>query len=230
MSLPRREWPAVLAGAAAAEGGMGLAQGLGALTVGYALANIVEPFVAASLIRGRVDRPDLRRRRDLMTFLAFGVVLGPIVGATIGATNYELLGDGGWVRFWLHWWIGDGLGVLVVGGTILAWLSPGGRRVTLADGLTTGAFVAATLALTAAEARLRSLAIAYLVVLLLGWTAFRLGTRCVALVGCALSFAVATAAAQGFDYTGLGYRPGLALAYLQTSIMLVLVGAFVLAS
>ncbi|HSL10232.1 MAG TPA: SpoIIE family protein phosphatase, partial [Actinomycetota bacterium] len=229
--LPKRDWPAALIGAAAAEGSIDLWQGLGALAPGYMLANTAEPFVAATLIRRFIGVPDLRRRRDLMLFLLFGVVLAPLVGGSIGATNYEWLGEGGWVRFVLHWWIGDGLGVLAVGGSILAWRSSSGRRPTVADWATTAVFVTAAVALTVAEARFRSLALAYLAVLLLGWTAFRLGTRGVALVGFALSFAVATAAAQGFDpYSGLGYRPGLALAYLQLSIVVVLVGAFALAS
>jgi serine phosphatase RsbU (regulator of sigma subunit)/anti-sigma regulatory factor (Ser/Thr protein kinase) len=229
--LPKRDWVAVIFGAALAEGSIDLWQGLGILTPGYVLANTVEPLVAATLIRRWIGRPDLRRRRDLMLFLLFGVVIAPIVGGAIAATNYELFGEGGWVRYVLHWWIGDGLGVLVVGGSILAWRSALGRKPTASDWLATAAFVTAAVALIVAEARFRSLALAYLAVLLLGWTAFRLGTRGVALVGFALSFAVATAAAQGFDpYTGLGYRPGLALAYLQTSIILVLVGAFALAS
>ena len=229
--LPKRDWFAVILGAALAEGSIDLWQGLGILTPGYVLANTVEPFVAATLIRLWIGRLDLRRRRDLMLFLLFGVVIAPIVGGSIGATNYELFGEGGWVRYMLHWWIGDGLGVLAVGGSILAWRSATGRRPTTSDWITTTAFLIAAVGLIVAEARFRSLALAYLAVLLLGWTAFRLGTRGVALVGFALSFAVATAAAQGFDpYTGLGYRPGLALAYLQTSLILVLVGAFALAS
>lgn len=229
--LPKRDWPAAILGAGLAEGTIDLWQGLGMLTPGYVLANTVEPFFAATMIRRFVGRPDLQRRHDLMVFLLFGVVLGPLVGGSIGATNYTLFGEGGWVRFLLHWWIGDGLGVLAVGGSILAWRTATRRRPTTADWITTAAFVLAAVGLILAEARFRSLALAYLAVLLLGWTAFRLGTRGVALVGFALSFAVATAAAQGFDpYTGLGYRPGLALAYLQTSILLVLVGAFALAS
>jgi serine phosphatase RsbU (regulator of sigma subunit)/anti-sigma regulatory factor (Ser/Thr protein kinase) len=229
--LPRRDWPAVILGVALAEGSIDLWQGLGALTPGYVLANTIEPLVGATLIRRRLGRPDLRRRHDLLVFVLLAVLITPFVGGIIGATNYTLFDEGGWARFVLHWWIGDGLGVLVVGGSILAWRTPTGRRPTSGDWITTGAFVVAAIVLIAAEARFRSLALAYLAVLLLGWTAFRLGTRGVAIVGCALSFAVATAAAQGYDpYTGLGYRPGLALAYLQMSIMLVLVGAFALAS
>lgn len=229
--LPKRDWAAVLLGAALAEGTIDSVQGLGLLVPGYVLANTVEPFVAASMIRRYVGRPDLRRRRDLRLFLLLGVAFAPIVGAMIGATNYTLFGEGGWVRFVLHWWIGDGLGVLVVGGTIIAWRSASARSASRAELAATAAFATAGVSLIVAEARFRSLALAYVAVVLLGWAAFRLGTRGVAIVGCALSFATATAAAQGFDpYSGLGYRPGLALAYLQASIILVLVGALVLAS
>ena len=47
--LPRRDWPAVILGAALAEGTIDLWQGLGVLTIGYVLANTIESLALAYL-------------------------------------------------------------------------------------------------------------------------------------------------------------------------------------
>lgn len=231
VSTSRRDWPWILAGAAVAEITIDTAQGLGAgLTIGYAAANVVEPLVGASLIRSRLERVDLGRRRDLLIFLTLGVAAAPVVGAVIAATAYEVFAAGGWFRFASHWWIGDGLGVLVVGGSILAWRSPTPPR-TRRHLVEVAGFMAATLAATIVVVRFESVVAGWVIVVLLGLAAFRTGARGVALAGCVLSFTVATAAAQGADvYTGLGYAPDSALVYLQTSIALILGIALLLAA
>ena len=79
------------------------------------------PAVGALIVTSFVGHPDLTRLRELAIFLLGSVVFAPIVGGVLGATNYVVLAGGaGWFRFATEWWIGDGLGVLVVGGTIVA--------------------------------------------------------------------------------------------------------------
>ena len=73
--------------------------------------------------------PNLSLGRDLLAFLAGAVVIGPTLGGVLGATNYVVVGGGeGWFDFMLEWLIGDGLGVLVIGSTILSILPMLRRR------------------------------------------------------------------------------------------------------
>src|SRR5215470_12999596 len=151
--VARRRWPVVIAAMVVCEVGVDLQHHLTlAVALGVALANVVEPVTGASFVRwfcaGR--RPDLGTRLGLGRFLLGAAVLGPVVGGLIGA-SVSWAGTGGW---WpglvLQWWAGDGIAVLVVGGTVLLWAQ---RRalvaarwlelvlvVVLATGLSVAAF------------------------------------------------------------------------------------------
>ena len=129
---PWRSWPVVLAAAALAE----LVQDLRAdlafdASLGFVLANCLEPLVGAlavtAVLRRRVE---LDVVRDLWVFLAGAVTLGPLIGATVGATvDRTLGGDEFFETFW-QWWLGDAVGVLLVGSLILTWNADEPRRST----------------------------------------------------------------------------------------------------
>ncbi|HZA58942.1 MAG TPA: MASE1 domain-containing protein, partial [Solirubrobacterales bacterium] len=118
-----RRWPVVLAAVFTAEVLMDVAHDIpAAASIGYAFANVCEPLIGATLLRRFVHTPDLSRTRDLFVFLSCAVVVGPAVGGVIGATNYVTVAGGTepWGDFMTQWWIGDGLGVLVVASAVLA--------------------------------------------------------------------------------------------------------------
>ena len=120
---PRSRWPWIIAAIIAAQTVLDAAFGLPALAIaGFALANAVEPLVGASLaVAWCGQSPDLRRRRDLLIFVASACVLGPLVGAVIGGTVTALTDDEPVWENLLRWWAGDALGVLVVAAPILLW-------------------------------------------------------------------------------------------------------------
>ena len=118
---PRRTWPLWLAAFAAAELILDLTHGSTLfVAAGFALANTVEPFVGASLIGAtRHRRPG--PRDFLLLFVLFGAIAGPFFGALIGAAVTTISGSGPALTTFWQWWLGDGLGVLVVATPILAW-------------------------------------------------------------------------------------------------------------
>lgn len=75
-------WPWLLGTVAAVEMVVNLAFGLPMASVpGFALANVVEPLVGATLLRRFGGDLDLRRRRALGAFIGWAVLAGPFVGA-----------------------------------------------------------------------------------------------------------------------------------------------------
>lgn len=122
---PRREWPALLAAVAIAEFAMDLVLGYGlGLAVSWALVNTAEPAVAAWLLRrGGRAAPDLSRLPDLARFVAFAVMAAPLLGALVGTTASVIVtGDAWWPRL-PQWWVGDGIGALVVAPLLLLALT-----------------------------------------------------------------------------------------------------------
>ena len=112
----------VLAAAATAEicvnvfhGGIDVAP-----AAGYALANMSEASLAAFLIVMIARGAPLVERRGLAGLLV-GVLVAPWLGGSIAAAVWAL--DGGDVdtaSYVGHWWLGDALGILLVGGGLIA--------------------------------------------------------------------------------------------------------------
>ncbi len=122
---PRRTWPLWLAAVAVAEVAVDLAHGQTVpMAFGFAAANVVEPLVGAGILLACTPRA--RNLRDrLVLFVAFAVVVGPMVGGAIGGAVATGWGDGAsWAPIAARWWLGDAIGVLVVATPILVWLRP----------------------------------------------------------------------------------------------------------
>jgi len=83
-----------------------------------AAGSMLEAGVPAYLLRRLDVDPGLRYLRDALLFLAVGPLLGPVFSATAGSIAFHLLGEGGlemW-RLWLLWWLGNSIGLLLIGG------------------------------------------------------------------------------------------------------------------
>ena len=179
--LPRRLWLLVLAAAFASELAADLVLGETVPTaVGSAVAGTAGPALgAAILLAWAGGPPSLSRRRPLAAFVAGPAVIGAGVGALIGAAASLLTRpQGPFATVFARWWTGDALGVLIVGGLLLAWLTETGWPVRPRHrGLEAGVLAASAAVLTWLAFWEWHPGLTYLCLLPLGWAAFRFGAR-----------------------------------------------------
>ncbi len=228
--IARRRWPVVIAAIVVSEVGVDLQHHLTlGVALASALANVVEPVTGASFVRwfcaGR--RPDLATRRGLGRFLLGAAVLGPVAGGLIGATVSWASKGGWWPGLVLQWWAGDGIAVLVIGGTVLLWA----QRRTLVSSRWLELVLVVLLAAGLSVVAFRFGELATLPFLpILAWAAFRLRDLGVVLTG-AVFAAVAnymTAAGYG-QFARLGLPSPASVAVLQAYIAVVVLVGWVLA-
>lgn len=135
LRLPRRFWWIVLLGAGVTEFLLDLNAGFAAsASMGYAVANVAEPLVGASIVSAACVEVDLTRRRHLIWFTLGAVLIGPAVGAALGAGADRIFAGDEFLTTFAQWWLGDALGVILVGSAILAWGSGPDRRSLLSGG------------------------------------------------------------------------------------------------
>lgn len=129
LRIPGRAWWVILLAASLTEYVIDVTSDFPPMaSLGFAAANTVEPLIGALIVTRAIGYVDLARRRDLFWFTLGAVVVGPLVGAVLGAgADRYLGGDELFATFW-QWWLGDALGVILVGGAILAWGSSPDRR------------------------------------------------------------------------------------------------------
>lgn len=194
----RTAWLAIVAAIVIAELLVDAVHGLSMLAAaGFALANVLEPLVGASVVRAWCGGPpDLRRRRDLARFVAGACVLGPLVGGFLGAAVGVLQGGIWWPAGVLRWVAGDGLGALVVGLPIVLW--PRQRQIVRARRIETVLVLAAVTVLSIAAFWVRTPP-AVLLLPALAWAAFRLEV-----IGAALAAAVLALTANYLTAAGHG--------------------------
>lgn len=197
--------PAIFVGALVAN----LATGLPIATAGaIAVGNTLEAVSAGFLIHRFVGfHSPYYRARDVLKFVLLGVLLSPMVSATIGNASLCLGGAAAWGHFgslWLTWWIGDGVGALVVAPLIVTWVDrssehwPPRRWAEALLLLTSVSAVSTILFREALPSNFVNLSLGRLIVPFLLWAAFRLGPR-----------GVATAMALFSGIAILGTRMGL---------------------
>ena len=230
----RAAWPFVLAGAGAAEIAVDLAHGSDLVpALGWMTANLTEALIGAVLLRRAVGSRaiDLGRRTHLLAFLALPVAFSPMLGGLIGFTTAEVLGDGAdWPLYFLRWWAGDGLGVLVVGAAVIAVACSGVARVRerWPEALALGtAAIAATVLVFAVD----DVHWVYVPFVVMPWIALRLGTAAVAVVG----GIIAVIAAQEVSlapslWNAMDVAPSSGVIYVQGAIALMTATSLLLAA
>ena len=188
MILSRRAlWPAIFAAIIAAELLVDSVYGNPlALSVGFAVSNVLEPLVGASIVlRCCGGRPDLRKRRDFGVFIAGACLAGPFVGGLIGGTASSVLNGLPWLPAALTWWSGDALGVLVMASPILLWTQQ--SSVVRQRPWETAATLLVTAALSVASFWTEAPP-SMLMLPVLAWAAFRLDMLGAALAGVVAAF------------------------------------------
>jgi signal transduction histidine kinase len=194
---PPRTWPLWLAVVAVAEATVDLTHGQTAvMAAGFVLANTVEPLIGALALRYAVGDPS-QLHRNLGAYVGTAVLLGPAVGAAIGATTALLWGGGAdWLAIGGRWWVGDALGVLIIATPILAWSRRSKFEISPSV-LETGVIVVMATGVTVLPAILWHHPVAYAVMPVLMWAAFRGGTRAVSAAGVGVAFAANWAVVTG---------------------------------
>jgi diguanylate cyclase (GGDEF)-like protein len=151
-----------------------------ATSLGIATGNTLEGLVAAWLITHYAGgRRALETPGNVVRFAAFGAVLGPVVGATVGVTTLALGSLAPWSEFapiWLTWWLGDMGGALIVAPALLLWANDwsvtwDSRRALEATGLLAG------LVLITGVVFAQVLPLEFLAMPLLVWAAYRFSPR-----------------------------------------------------
>jgi integral membrane sensor domain MASE1 len=224
---PRSRWPLIIAGIVIAEMGVDIHFGTAPpLAAGYALANLIEPVLGAAVTLALCGGPpDLRQRRGLAGFVLGACVVGPLVGGVIGG-SVIMVASNGELSDLLHWWSGDGVGVLVVATPILLWSKQSYvlRTRPVESTLTLLAAVAVSLMVFTLNTPPTLLLLP-----LLAWSAFRLDVIGAALVGSIIALIANYMTVAGLGpFAGIEATPGRQLASTQGFIaVIVLVAIFI---
>jgi signal transduction histidine kinase len=195
-------------------------------SAGYALANVCEASLAAFLMLAVARGAKLVERCGLAG-LVVGVLVAPWLGGSIAAGVTVL--DGGDVNvasYLGHWWLGDALGILLVGGGIIAAATEEHRHrgyfVELAAfALASGGAAGAALWWGAWPAGY----VPFVLTLVAAWRVGAFGALATAGVGATV---VAQAVASGQSLFGsTAFGPDAALIYTQVAIIVTVVTALV---
>jgi PAS domain S-box-containing protein len=124
----KRHWPAFLAGGLAGSFASDLLTGFPiGMAMAAALANGSESLLAAWFVTWRLGSPvTLSSLRAVVVFTAGAGLLTNSLSAWLGALALHIGSGAPLARSWLVWWVGDGLGIVIVAPVLLAW--PGGLR------------------------------------------------------------------------------------------------------
>lgn len=229
LRLPRRLWWVVLIGAGIAEVVMDLTGGYSATeSLGFAAANVVEPLVGASIVTATCGVVDLARRRHMIWFTLGAVLIGPSVGAALGATADRVLSGDEFLTTFGQWWLGDALGVVLVAGVILAWGSSRDRR-SLFSVIGIG-LVAGAMALTVAIFALTDLPLMYSVLIGVIVAGVLFGIRAVTMTALMVTLTIAVMLAANRGPLIIGMTQASTLVFIKLQVGLFTLAGLLLAA
>lgn len=181
-----RIWPGILLGAFLTA----LSVPMPVITaLSVATGNTMEALVGTALLYRFAGRDHyLMRLRGIMGLLVFTAFIGPIIGATVGATSLCLGGLQPWTLYdsiWLTWWLGDASGIAIVAPFLLAWCTgsyfvPPWRFIIEAIALALISIMACIIIfapLSIESLLMETRGYPYMIFPLIIWAAMRFGTR-----------------------------------------------------
>lgn len=169
---------------------------------GVALGATLGAMTAYAILRNpRIGfRLDLSRVRDIYILIAV-IVIAPAVSTTIGTTTlwvFHQFPSGSALQIWKTWWVGDSLGILLLGPLLLTWHTPMPVSRKPWNPLEAGALVAAISGLSWLSFS-GDVPLGILLAPLLLWAALRFGQR-----GSSLALLIVSGIAIWNTYRGLG--------------------------
>jgi serine phosphatase RsbU (regulator of sigma subunit)/integral membrane sensor domain MASE1/anti-sigma regulatory factor (Ser/Thr protein kinase) len=229
LRLPRRHWWLVLVGVGVAEFAMDMLGGYTlAQSFGFSASNVAEPLVGATIVTAASGSVDLARRRHVLWFVFGAVILAPALGAAIGATTDRLFGGDDWMITFGQWWIGDALGVILVGSAILAWGSSQDRRSLWS--IWGGLLIVSSVAFTVGIFGLTDLPLVFGVLVGVVGAGVVFGVRAVAMTALAIALTTAITLALDSDPVIVGLTPGAALVLVKLQIATFTVAGLLIAA
>ena len=234
--LGYRVAPGILLGAFLANLYTGLSVATAAV---IGMGNTGEALCAAFLILRYIrTKVPLYRAQHVVEFAIFAAVFSPIISATVGSTSLCVSGAAPWEHYgalWLTWWLGDGVGALVVTPLLLAWSSKANTKWD-SKKLLEGCLLLLSLALVSLfvfggwiPTSDKNYPLAHLVFPFFIWAAFRFGQR-----GVTMAIIVLAAIAVWGTARGLGpfihNQPNESLLLLQAFMGTITLTALVLAA
>jgi len=229
LRLPRRRWWVVLLGAAVTEFVMDVSSGyMTSQALGFVAANVAEPLVGASIVYAACEAVDLARRRHLIWFIAGAVLIGPAVGAAIGAGADRLFGGDDFLITFGQWWLGDALGVILVGGAILAWGSSlDRRRITSVSGMI---LITGSIALTLIVFGLSDLPVVFSVLIGVVVAGVVFGVRAVTITSLVIALTIAIVLIFDSEPVLVGMAPSSALVLIKLQLGLFTLAGLLIAA
>lgn len=219
LRLPWRFWWVVLLGAGLTEFGMDLTGGyMLTQSIGFTAANVIEPLIGAAIVTIACGVVDLARRRHVLWFIFGAVIAAPAVAAAFRAGADRLFGSDDVLATFAQWWLGDALGVVLVGSAILAWGSSPDRRSLWS--MSGGVLIAGSTALSVGVVAFTDLPLVFGVLIGVIGAAVAFGVRAVAITSLAITFAIAIALTRDVEplIVGLTSEAALVLIKLQLAI------------
>lgn len=116
----KKFWPGIMIGIFLAN----VSTGVGwQFSLGAALANTLEAWLATELINHWEVRYQLDRVRDVVGFLLAVAVIAPLLASLVGTTSYITFvnAQNDFLTVGWHWWLGDAMGGLVIAPLLLSW-------------------------------------------------------------------------------------------------------------
>jgi diguanylate cyclase (GGDEF)-like protein len=200
-----RVWPAILAGAFL----VNLTTAGSLLTsIGIAAGNTLEGVTGCYLVsRFAGGQRAFEKAQNVFKFALFAGMIGTAVSATLGVTTLALGGFAAWSRYaaiWLTWWLGDGVGAVVVTPLLILWwqnprLDWTRRQVVELVFLFSGLLLTGQIVFGGLfHAALKDYPFEYLCIPFLIWAAFRFGRRKSATATCLLAAIATWGTLRGF--------------------------------
>jgi diguanylate cyclase (GGDEF)-like protein len=176
--------------------------------VGIATGNTLESVVGCYLIR-RFARGEqaFERAQDIFKFSFLAGMVSTTISATLGVTALLLGGFASWAMFgpiWRTWWLGDGVGAVIVTPLVLLWrenprLNWTREQIIELVLLFLGLFFSASIVFGGRfHNELKDYPFEYICIPFLIWAAFRFGRRKAATATCVLAVIAAWGTIHGF--------------------------------
>src|SRR5467141_4013992 len=200
-----RVWPAVLAGAFLVNL---TTAGSVATSIGIAVGNTLEPVVGCYLVsRFAGGRQAFERAPDIFKFAFLAGMVSTTISATVGVTSLSLGRFANWTEYgpvWRTWWLGDGVGAVLVTPLVLLWrenprLNWTRDQIIELALLFLGLFFTVWIVFGGRfHSEVKNYPLEYLCIPFLIWAAFRFGRRMAATATCVLAGIAIWGTLQGY--------------------------------